>query len=82
MAEVPLDPDEVGEADHVRRTTGDGDGLRVCQQILVRPDRLQVPEEIQRVLAIDLEGIGSAAQRQVQGPEGRGQALEVVGSGL
>jgi len=68
----------------------------VGQQVLVRPDRLQIAEEIQGVLAIDLERVvltereslrvqpelqigGSAAQGQVQGPQGRRQAFEVVG---
>src|SRR6266581_255659 len=95
-AEIPLDADEVLEANHLRRTATDGHGLDVWQQVLVRPERLQVAEEIQRPLAVDLERVvlaqrerlrvqaelelrWSAAQGQVQSPEGRRQALEVVG---
>src|SRR2546425_5928485 len=95
-AEIPLDADEVIEADHLRRTATDGHGLDVWQQVLVRPEWLQVAEEIQRPLAVDLERVvlaqrerlrvqaelelrWSAAQGQVQSPERRRQALEVVG---
>src|SRR3989441_2812607 len=56
-AEVALDADQVVEPDHPRRSPGDGQGLGAWQQVVVRADRLEIPQEIERVLTVDLERV-------------------------
>jgi hypothetical protein len=53
--EMPLDPDEVLEANHAHGTTGDLNGLGGRLDILVGPDRLQIGEEVERVLPVNFE---------------------------
>src|SRR5205814_2522246 len=56
-ADVSLDADEIVEPDHAGRMAADGDGLRLRRQVVVRADRLQVAEKIQRILAVDFERV-------------------------
>jgi hypothetical protein len=65
-AEVPLDANQVVETDHAYRAARELNRLRPLQQVLVRTDRLQVREQVERVFAVDLERV-VLTQREAAG---------------